>query len=129
MTIHHTALYASDLEAAKTYYQKYFGAAPSERYRNPKTGLRTYFMTFEGGGKLEIMHKPNLPATGTDCEHQGYIHLAVGVADKETVDALTARIEADGYKIYSRPRVTGDGYYESCVSDPDGNRIEIVADK
>jgi lactoylglutathione lyase len=24
------------------------------------------------------------------------------------------------------PRVTGDGYYESVVLDPDGNRIEVT---
>lgn len=23
-------------------------------------------------------------------------------------------------------RVTGDGYYESCILDPEGNRIEIT---
>jgi lactoylglutathione lyase len=27
----------------------------------------------------------------------------------------------------SEPRRTGDGYYESCVLDPDGNRLEITA--
>jgi lactoylglutathione lyase len=25
------------------------------------------------------------------------------------------------------PRRTGDGYYESVVLDPDGNRVEIAA--
>jgi len=24
------------------------------------------------------------------------------------------------------PRVTGDGYYESVILDPDGNRIEVT---
>ena len=37
------------------------------------------------------------------------------------------KIRNDGYDIYSEPRRTSDGYYESCVSDSDGNRIEIVA--
>lgn len=28
----------------------------------------------------------------------------------------------------SGPRTTGDGYYESCILDPEGNQIEITAD-
>ena len=42
------------------------------------------------------------------------------------VDALTTRLRNDGYRILDGPRRTGDGYYESTVLDPDGNRIEIT---
>ena len=42
------------------------------------------------------------------------------------VDALTERLRMDGYAVVSGPRVTGDGYYESCVLDAEGNRIEIT---
>ena len=34
---------------------------------------------------------------------------------REKVDALTARLKADGLEVLSGPRTTGDGYYESCV--------------
>ena len=26
----------------------------------------------------------------------------------------------------SAPRMTGDGFYEAVIADPDGNRIELV---
>ncbi len=29
--------------------------------------------------------------------------------------------------IFSEPRTTGDGYYESVVLDPEGNYLEISA--
>ena len=29
----------------------------------------------------------------------------------------------------SGPRRTGDGYYECVVRDPEGNRVEITAEK
>ena len=32
----------------------------------------------------------------------------------------------DGYPVVSPPRVTGDGYYESCVLDSEGTRVEIT---
>ena len=50
----------------------------------------------------------------------------VRAATKEQVESLTAQLRTDGYKVVSPPRLTGDGYYESVVLDPDGNRIEIT---
>lgn len=44
----------------------------------------------------------------------------------EAVDALTARLRGDGYKVLSGPRTTGDGYYESCVLGIEGNQVEIT---
>ncbi|MEM1258249.1 MAG: VOC family protein, partial [Bacteroidota bacterium] len=32
----------------------------------------------------------------------------------------------DGYTVLGEPRTTGDGYYESVVLDPEGNRLEIT---
>ena len=52
--------------------------------------------------------------------------MALSVGSKALVDELTAKLRQDGYPVVSEPRSTGDGYYESCVLDPDGNRIEIT---
>ena len=56
----------------------------------------------------------------------GYIQLAISVGSPAEVDRLTARLQQDGYPVVDGPRHTGDGYYESAVLDPDGNRIEIT---
>ena len=42
------------------------------------------------------------------------------------MDELTEALRAAGYETVSGPRVTGDGYYESCVVAVEGNRIEIT---
>jgi lactoylglutathione lyase len=49
------------------------------------------------------------------------------VGDRGLVDRLTEDLRARGIPVVSGPRVTGDGYYESVIEDPDGNLIEICA--
>lgn len=44
----------------------------------------------------------------------------------EAVDELTDRLKNDGYEVVSGPRITGDGYYESCVVGLEGNQIELT---
>jgi lactoylglutathione lyase len=60
-------------------------------------------------------------------QRMGLTHLAIAVGSELLVDELTQRIKDDGYQVLDGPRRTGDGYYESVIVDPDGNRIEITA--
>ncbi len=59
-------------------------------------------------------------------QHLGFTHLSFSVGSKEKVDRLTKEMLGDGIVIVGQPRTTGDGYYESVVLDPEGNRIEIT---
>ena len=60
-------------------------------------------------------------------QRMGLTHLAVSVGSQQRVDELTNQLKQDGVEVVDGPRHTGDGYYESVVLDPDGNRIEITA--
>ena len=128
MPIHHIAIWTKDLEKLKNFYMKYFGFSPSEKYINPKTGFQSYFLSDDSGVKIEIMQKYGIPENLNDAYEQnmGLIHFAISLSSKEDVDNLTNRLSDDGFEVVSRPRLTGDGYYESCIFDPDGNRIEII---
>ena len=126
MKIEHIALYVSDLEGAKEFFCKYFGAIPNECYHNKTTNFRSYFLTFEDGARLEIMTRPDLDDPAKSPVHTGFIHLAFSVGSKEAVDTLTARLASDGWAVLSGPRTTGDGYYESCVAGFEGNLLEIT---
>ena len=126
MKIEHVALYVSDLEGAKTFFCKYFDARPNELYHNPRTGFRSFFLTFSDGARLEIMHRPDMEDGPKGLARTGFAHVAFSLGSKEAVDDLTARLTADGYTLVSGPRTTGDGYYESCILDGEGNQIEIT---
>lgn len=127
--IEHLAIWVENLEEMKRFYERYFGAQAGERYHNPKKNFTSYFLSFSEGCRLELMHKPEIPINRNDLEQQyrGIIHFAIAIGSNEKVDELTEELRRAGYAVVGEPRTTGDGYYESVVLDPEGNRIEITA--
>jgi lactoylglutathione lyase len=127
--IAHVALWTRDLDRLRDFYVLHFGGRAGDRYRNPEKGFESVFVGFDGGARLELMSTERLelvaPAAGA--ERHGLTHLALSVGSEASVDTLTARLRREGYPVIDGPRRTGDGYYESVVLDPDGNRIEITA--
>lgn len=126
MRIEHIAMYVNNLEKTKEFFEKYFNAISNDGYHNPKTDFRSYFLSFDDGARIEIMHKPDM----IDCEKHlvrtGYAHIAFSLGSRDAVDELTVKLRADGYEVVSGPRTTGDGYYESCIVGIEGNQIEIT---
>ena len=123
--VEHVALWVNDLERSRAFFQKYFGATSNDIYINAD-GFHSYFLTFDDGARLEIMHDGMQTPNTEDRPHDGYGHVAFSVGSADVVDRLTAELVADGFRCVSGPRTTGDGYYESCVLDDEGNRIEIT---
>ena len=126
MKIEHVALYVLDLEGARTFFMKYLGAKSNDGYHNPRTDFRSYFLSFDGGARLELMNKPGMTDVPKALARTGYAHIAFSVGSKEKVDALTAELKAAGYEVIGVPRTTGDGYYESCILAIEQNQIEIT---
>ena len=128
MKIDHIALYCKDLEGMRSFFMHFFAAQSNDLYHNPRTGLRTYILSFpDGETRLELMNRPDVQEGRVDESlHLGYIHVSMSVGSKERVDNLTALLVKDGYQLLSGPRTTGDGYYESCIVGPEGILIEIT---
>lgn len=126
MKIEHIAMYVNDLDAAKSFFEKYFGAVSGEAYHNPKTNFCSYFLSFGDGARLEIMNRPETVDSEKALARTGYAHIAFSVGSKEKVDQLTETLRKDGYQVISGPRMTGDGYYESCTIGIEENQIEIT---
>lgn len=126
MKIDHIAMNVRDLEGARRFFEEFFGGTANDMYSNPRTGLRTYFITFDGGSRLELMNRPSLEGAAPGSAHCGYVHLSFSAGSKTAVDALTKRLADAGYEVIDGPRTTGDGYYESAVVGVEGNIIEIT---
>ena len=126
MKLEHVALWVKDLEGAKDFFIKYFGAFPNEGYHNEKTGFRSCFLSFDDGARLEIMSSPLFEESEKSVYRSGYAHVAISLGSKEAVDELSERFKAEGFEILSGPRTTGDGYYESAIIGFEGNVVEIT---
>ena len=129
MKIEHIAIWVKDIDKVCEFYRKYFGGNIQPLYHNPTKQFTSRFVTFEDGARLEVMNNPNvgtLTESMFHVEHLGIAHISFSVGSKEKVDLLTKKMSADGVTIVGEPRTTGDGYYESVVLDPEGNRIEIT---
>lgn len=127
MHIEHIAIWADNLEVLRTFYTRYFALTYSPPYVNRAKGFTSCFLTFdEGGARIELMHVAGLGGAAGGGPMRGLAHLAISEGSPEAVRALSRRLQADGHTLLSGPRTTGDGYYESVVADPEGNRIEIT---
>ncbi len=129
MRIEHLAIWGDDIELLRQFYMKYFKVTCGEKYTNSKKNYTAYFLSFgEDKTRIELMNIPDMPHEPSRRGYmKGLAHFAISVGEKNTVNVLTERLRNDGYTIASEPRITGDGYYESVVLDPEGNHVEISA--
>lgn len=128
MQIGHIAIWSNQLEKLKAFYVTYFKGVSGKKYINPAKGFESYFIFFEGDTSLELMKRNDIK-TFVESELLGICHLAFNLNSEEDVRTLTEKLRTDGYTIAGEPRITGDGFFESVILDPDGNRVELVYKK
>ncbi len=126
--IAHIAFWTEELGRLVDFYGKYFGAVAGRKYVNAAKGFESRFLSFEDGARIEIMRSStvNPVKLAPGAQRMGLAHLAISVGSMQRVEELTERIKKEGFEVVDGPRKTGDGYFESVVLDPDGNRIEIT---
>jgi lactoylglutathione lyase len=127
--IDHVALWAEDLDGMCSFYRDAFGAEVGPQYENTRKGFASRFLSFGTGARMEVMKTTTLVPVPIDpgAQRMGLTHVAIRLGSEKAVDELTERLRAMGQRVLDGPRRTGDGYYESVVLDPEGNRIELTA--
>lgn len=126
IAVAHIALWTNRLEELRDFYVRYFDGESGPVYRNPAKGFESFFVRFDGVVALELMRRTDI-RDSDEGEHTGFCHVAFGVGSREAVCSLTEPVAAGRVSDRRRTEADGDGYFESVVCDPDGNRIEIVA--
>jgi lactoylglutathione lyase len=119
------AIWVKDLEAMREFYETYFNCKSNNKYHNSEKKFESYFLIFESGARLEIMRKVGMNQQNR-VDQMGWAHIAISLGSRDSVNQMTARLKNDGYPTISGPRVTGDGYYESVIEDPERNLIELT---
>ena len=127
MHIEHLAIWVQDLEKMRRFYMDFLGLTSNEKYVNQKKQFSSYFLSFDSGARLELMHRPDIDEFVRPANSKlGIVHFAISVGSKEKVDLMTTQVYSFGGEMVGQPRTTGDGYYESVVADPEGNLIELT---
>ena len=100
MKIDHIALFCKDLEQMRQFFLDHFEGISNEQYYNPRTGLRTYILTFpNGGARLELMQRPDTIDADPSKPNIGFIHVSFALGSKEAVDEKTVELLHAGYKV------------------------------
>lgn len=120
MKIEHIGIWAKNLELLKNFYVEHFNAIANTKYYNRKKQFSSYFLSFENGARLEIMHSQNERNTN------GLFHIAISVGSTSAVDDFYEYALLKEVNVLNQPRETGDGYYEFILEDPEKNQIEVT---
>ena len=128
MKIAHVALWTRNLDAQVQFWESVFNGRSNECYISQnRAGFASHFITLTDGPTIELMTIPDLPDAPSYPEFIGWAHIAIHVGDKAKVDSMAENAQQNG-SLLSAPRMTGDGFYEAVIADPDGNRIELVGE-
>lgn len=84
MKINHIAIWTSQLDTMKNFYNKYFGTTSNQKYINKAKGFSSYFLVFDDGCRIELMQKENIEPINNTMNTLGLAHFAISVGGKES---------------------------------------------
>ena len=122
MRISNVGLMVNDLEAARKFFEDYFGAVVHDEY-SEDNGYRSYIMKFDENPKIELMSKPEVIDAKKDRNNAGFIHICIKVDSREKFEEILAKTKADGYEILYEPATVGGKEFRAITFED--NIIEV----
>ena len=126
MKLHHIAIWTFRSGRTKRVLCPLLRRKKQRKIYQSQEGFESYFISFGEGTDLELMSRTDVQNTPIEENRVGLTHFAFTFPSQEEVLRFTEQMRSEGYTIAGEPRTSGDGYFESVVLDPDGNRIECV---
>jgi len=119
--IGHLAFRVSDLEKSLNFYCNVLGLKEAFRLYNDAGELWIVYLKINNDNFIELF--PYKGEIESNYERSSYQHLCLLVDDiNETLRELSER----GLDIKGTPNQGKDGNYQYWITDPDGNRIELM---
>jgi lactoylglutathione lyase len=119
--IGHVAIRARDLDSAVAFYTEKLGLAEMFRLNQDDGSLMLVYLRVTDDQYVEIF--PNGVGETPARNAVGFTHLCLTVSDLE---ATVAALEAAGVTIDIALKTGKDGNRQAWISDPEGNRIELM---
>lgn len=124
MKIEHIAIWVNNIDEMIDFYTHFFNGIAGNRYHNVLKGFESCFVSFEKGPRIELMKQKDVVSDQMPV-HTGYAHISFQLGSRSEVDTFIRNLLKNNVPVVDGPRVTGDGYYEAVILDPEKNRIEI----
>lgn len=121
MDVFHTAIWVSDLDATRSFYEDALGLTFENEF--VMGGVTNYYVSGDSQAQLQFKHDPDRTEP---VEPAGVDHLALLVDDVDvTFEAL---VEATGCPVIGEPTDIEEANARAAfVEDPDGYVVELVA--
>lgn len=119
---HHVAFRVRDFEASIRWYGAAFGAREAFRATRDGGSPQLVYLEFATGQFIELFPNGTQPVE-TPPDAIGYGHTCFLVDD---LDAALAHLATLGVEPVAAPRTGTAGQRLAFVSDPDGNRLELM---
>ena len=119
MRITHLAYRVSDMKKSLEFYVDKLGFDHAFSIPNDQEEPWIEYIKVSGGQFIELFY----PEGDYSAKEGSYLHLCLQVEDLHEV---VRKVEAAGVEVWSGPAQGKDSNWQAWISDPDGNKIELM---
>ena len=109
MYIANAGLFVKDLEGAREFFEKFFGAKVAFDFNEEENKFYSHIMDLGDGARLELMTKPEIVDTPKEPNRTGFAHIAIRVETREKLDEIIKEFHERGYHFFYEPSGEGNG--------------------